>query len=158
MSVVARRIRGTPERSATETWEAIVGLISKPGSPARTELNAVSGIVACLIADETPKDSPIVTAGVGPRRLRIYCLYSEDAVTGEDADETAPSWDPTDGSWKMWLPAAREDLDWVKRELAKRGARIVAYELEKGEPEGESARPEGREATLAVNVEAFQKL
>ena len=135
----------------------IVGLISAPGSAARTELNAASGIAACLIADETPKESPIVVAGVGPR-LRIYCLYGEDAVTGEDADESPLSWDPTDGHWKMWLPAASEDLEWVKRELAKRGTRIVTYELEKGEPEGDSTRPEGREASLAVNVEAFKDL
>jgi hypothetical protein len=156
MSTIARRIRATPERPATEAWGVIVGLISEPGSAARKDFDAVSGIAACLIADETPKESPIVVAGVGPR-LRIYCLYDEDAVTGEDADETALSWNPTDGKWKMWLPAAREDLDWVQRELAKHGSRIVAYELEKGEPEGAAARPEGRQA-IAINVEAFKNL
>lgn len=156
MSTIARRIRATPERRATEAWEAIGGLISEAGSVARKELDAVSGIASCLIADETPKDSPIVVAGVGPR-LRIYCLYDEDAVTGEDAEETALTWNPTDGNWKVWLPAAREDLDWVQRELAKRGSRIVAYEPEKGEPEGEAARSEGRQA-IAVNVEAFKRL
>lgn len=156
MSTIARRIRATPERPATETWEVIVGLISAPGSATRKELGVVSGIASCLIADETPKDSPIVVAGVGPR-LRIYCLYDADAVTGEDADETALSWDPADGNWKMWLPAAREDLDWVQQELAKHGSRIAAYELEKGEPEGEAARPDARHA-IAVNVEAFKNL
>ncbi len=156
MSTIARRIRATPARPATEAWEMIVGLISEPGSAARKELNAVSGIASCLIADETSKDLPIVVAGVGPRLL-LYCLYDEDAVTGEDADETALPWNPTDGNWKMWLPAAREDLDWVQRELAKRGSRIVAYELEKGEREGEAARPEGRPA-VAINVEAFKNL
>ena len=133
-----------------------MGLISETGSTARKDFDAVSGIAACLIADETPKDSPIVVARVGPR-LRIYCLYDEDAVTGEDADETALSWNPTDGNWKMWLPAAREDLDWVERQLANRGSRIVAYELEKGVPDGDSARPEGRQA-IVVNVEAFKNL
>ncbi len=58
----------------------------------------------------------------------------------------------------MWLPAPREDFEWVSRELAKRGTRIAAYELEKGEPEGDAARPEGREANMSVNVEAFKKL
>lgn len=133
----------------------ITGLISEPASEARRQLDAVGGIAACLVADETPRESPIVVAGIGPR-LRIYCVFGEDAVTGEDADETALTWDPTDGNWKMWLPAAREDLEWVKRELGKRGTRIVAYELEKGEPEGDSARPEGRAASLAVNVEVFK--
>lgn len=156
MSTIARRIRATPERPATEAWAVIVDLISEQGSAARKDLEAVSGIASCLIADETPKESPIVLAGAGPR-LRIYCLSDEDAVTGEDADESALSWNPTDGNWKMWLPAAREDLDWVERELAKRGSRVVAYELEKGEPEGDAARPEKRQA-IAVNVEAFKNL
>jgi len=156
MRIIARRIRATPERPATEAWEVIVGFISEPGSAARKELDAVSGIAACLIADETPKNSPIVIAGVGPR-LRIYCLYDEDAVTGEDADETTLSWSPTDGNWRMSLPAAREDLDWVQAELAKCCPRIVAYELEKGEPEVEAAGPEGRQP-IAVNVEAFKNL
>jgi hypothetical protein len=157
MSAVARRIRAAPERPSTEAWSVITTLISEPGSPAKKELDAVSGIAACLVADETPKALPIVVAGVGPR-LRIYCLYDEDAVTGEDADESAVSWNPTHGNWKLWLPAAGEDLDWVKRELAKQSARIVAYELEQGEPEGDSARPAERRATLTVNVEAFKNL
>lgn len=157
MSVIARRIRVTPERSAMEAWSVITGLISAPGSEARRELGAVGGIAACLIADETPRESPIVVTGVGPR-LRIYCLYGEDAVIGEDGNESPLTWSPTDGNWKMWLPAFGEDLEWVKREFAKRGPRIVAYELEKGEPEGESARPQKGEASLAVNVEAFKNL
>lgn len=156
MSVIARRIRATPERSGMEAWNVITGLISQPGSLTRKELDAAGGVAACLIADETPKESPIVVAGSGPR-LRIYCLYGEDSVVGEDADEAALSWDPTDGDWKLWLPAPREDLEWVRRELEKRGTRIAAYELEKGEPEGEAARPRGREANLSVNVEAFKK-
>jgi hypothetical protein len=157
MSVIARRIRATPERSALEAWNVITDLISQPGSLAREELDAAGGVAACLIADETPKESPIVVAGSGPR-LRIYCLYGEDAVVGEDANETALTWDPTDGEWKMWLPGPREDFQWVSRELAKRGTRIVVYHVEKGEPEGDAARPEGREANLVVNVEAFKRL
>jgi hypothetical protein len=70
MSTIARRIRATPERPATEAWAVIVDLISEQGSAARKDLEAVSGIASCLIADETPKESPIVLAGAGPR-LRI---------------------------------------------------------------------------------------
>jgi len=156
MSTIARRIRATPERPATEAWEIIVGLISEPGSSARQELDTARGIASCLIAEEMPKDSPIVVVGVGPR-LRIYCLYDEAAVSSEDADESPLLLAPTDGNWKMWLPVANEDLEWVQRELAKRGSRIVAYELEKGEPEGDQARPKVPQA-MVVNVEAFKKL
>jgi len=156
MSVIARRIRATPERSATEAWSLIMELISQPDSLARAELEAASGVAACLIADETPKGSPIVVAGSGPR-LRIYGLYGEDSVVGEDADEAALTWDPTEGDWKLWFPAPREDLEWVRQELGKRGVRIAAYELEKGDPEGDAARPEGRGANLSVDVEVFKR-
>lgn len=156
MSVIARRIRATPERSGLEAWSVITDLIAQRGSLARRELEAAAGVAACLIADEIPKESPIVVAGSGPR-LRIYCLYGEDTAVGEDANEATLTWDPTDGEWKMWLPAPREDVEWVSRELAKGGTRIAAYELERGEPEGEAARPQGREPNLSVDVEAFKK-
>ena len=63
-----------------------MGLISEPGSAVRKELEAVSVIASCLITDETPKRPPIMVAGVGPH-LRIYCLYDEDALSGEEADD-----------------------------------------------------------------------
>src|SRR5690349_15075184 len=151
MSTAARRIRATPERPATKAWELIVELISKSGGDARKELDAATGVASSQIADETPKDCPILVAGVGPR-LRIYCLYGEAATSGDDADESSLSWNPTDGDWKMSIPVHREDLEWVKRQLAKHGQRITAYELELGEPEGEAAKPGSRKA-ITVNEE-----
>ncbi len=157
MSIVARRIRATPERSAMETWKFIVGLISRAGSEAGKEFQAAGGVAASLVADETPRAAPIVVAGCGPR-LRIYCLYGDDAVTGDDSNEADLTWDPTDGDWKMWLPAAREDLEWVQAELAKCGTRIAAYDLEKGEiPEEPATSSNGRHAQISVNVEAFKR-
>ena len=53
MITIARRtFRSTPERSALATWTAIVDLLTqgKPGE-ARTELLAVAGIAASIIAD-----------------------------------------------------------------------------------------------------------
>ena len=156
MSTIARRIRATPERPATKAWEVIVELVSESEGVARKELDAASGVASSQIADETPKDFPILLAGVGPR-LRIYCLYGEDATTGDDADESSLSWNPTEGDWKMSIPVHREDLEWVKRQLASHGQRITAYELELGEPEGESAKPEPRKA-ISINQEEFKKL
>jgi len=157
MSMIVRRIRATPERSSIETWKVIMDLISQPGTLARRTLSSVQGVAACLIADEIPTDSPIVLAGSGPR-LRIYCLYGEDAVVGDDADEGALSWDATEGIWRMWLPASGEDFAWVSRELAKCGTTIAAYEAEKGAPEGDAARPTGLDTNLSVDVEVFKNL
>ena len=146
MSVIARRIRATPERPAVDTWRFIVSL-------ARRELEAVGGVAACLIADEVPKEAPIVLAGSGPR-LRIYCLYGEEALTGEGSNETDLTWDPTVAEWMMWLPTAGEDLEWVRTQLAKVGKRIVAYDPER-EKAG-SALPSGDRVEVAINVDAFK--
>jgi hypothetical protein len=156
MSTVARRIRATPERSATGAWRVIEDLISTAGSDARKELDRVAGVAASLIAEETPKDHPIVVAGSGPR-LRMYCLYGEDAITGDGSDENTLSWDPTAGDWRMSLPAAADDIKWVKAELAKHSKRITAYNLEKEKP-GDEVETEGRSASLSVDHEAFNRL
>src|SRR5207245_209921 len=100
MSTVARRVRATPERSAIYAWKFIQRLISEVGSDARKELDRVAGVAASLIADEAPKDHPIVVSGSGPR-LRVYCLYGEDAVTGDGNNEESLTRNPTAGDWRM---------------------------------------------------------
>ncbi len=153
MSVIARRIRAIPERSAIDTWRFIVELISGSGSDSRRKLEAVAGIASCLIADETPEKAPIVIAGSGPR-LRIYCLYGEEAITGEGSNEAHLNWDPTAGEWVLWFPAPSEDIAWVRDELAKCDQRIVPYD-----PEEEPASPPRVEspADLNINVEVFKR-
>ena len=63
MSVVARRIRATPERSASETWQVIVDLLAPDDGSARVELMSIEGIASSIISTESPKDSPIVVQG-----------------------------------------------------------------------------------------------
>ncbi len=155
MSVIARRIRATPERSAVETWKFIVNLISATSSGVRRELEAATGVAACMIADETPGVAPIIVAGCGPR-LRIYCLYGEDAITGESSNEAEVTWNPTAEEWTLWLPAPSEAIGWVRAELAKCGRRILAYDPEEEEPSTTPKR-EGL-AELGTNIEAFKRL
>lgn len=156
MSVYARQFAATPIRTASETWLAISELISKPGTAARTELANVTGIASCLLADETPKDNPMVVFGSGPR-LRIYCLYGEDAVVGDDKDESDLSWNPTEGDWKMRLPCGTEDLEWVKKALSKLSNRITAYDPE-AEEDDEASRSSNapQQQQLSINAEVFK--
>lgn len=129
MTVVARTFLSVPERSATETWERIVALIAPdPGSPARRELSAVAGVACSCIADEALAEDPLVVHGVGPR-LRVYALYGDDAVDQERAEESALSWVPTDGDWRMSIPCLADDLAWVRSKLAKAATRVTAREL-----------------------------
>lgn len=125
MTVIARRIAATPARSASAAWKIIVDLISKSGTSARAELESVAGVACSLISDETFANAPAVVRGAGPR-LKIYCLYDDDATNGEQANENTLTFNPTDGDWKMSLPCAPEDLDWVQSELKKKSSRITA--------------------------------
>ena len=127
MGTLGRKFVSVPARAANETWRAICELISKSGTSARKELEAVAGIASSLIAREA-MTSAIVLSGVGDR-VRIYCLYHEDAISGEDANETRLPYDPTNGDWKMSLPCPEEDLDWVTTSLLEKSERITARDM-----------------------------
>jgi hypothetical protein len=155
MTVVARRFASTPARTAAETWEQITDLIAGVGSTARQDLQAVGGVAASIIADEIPQQAPIVVMGNGPR-LRVYCVYGDSAVTGDDCDEQELAWTPTESDWKMFLPCAEEDLEWVRNALQSRSKKVFAYEAEKGViPELESETEGSSNAILSVNIKEF---
>lgn len=156
MTVVARRFVSIPERTASSTWIAISQLLAlEPGSAASTELASVAGVAASLISREA-MTSPIVVWGAGPR-VRIYCLYNDKAVEGDDANETALSFDPTDGDWHMSLPCPAEDLSWVKNALKAKSRRVTARDMDTvlDSDEEESGRKDATETT--VDLEAFFK-
>jgi hypothetical protein len=153
-TVTKRQIRATPHRTATETWELISKLLAPDDkSSARAELATVAGVVGQAIASESPKDSPIVVQGKGPR-VRLYCLYDEDSITGDDANENSLASAPTDGDWKISIPVLAEDLDWTNKELKSRSsritARVVGDPLDEDEDEQSSQRAEA-----TVNLDAF---
>lgn len=128
-TVASRTFKSTPERDAAQTWTAIVDLLTqgKTGG-ARTELLAVAGIAASVIADQAPKDAAITVTCDGPR-TRIYCLYDDDAVEGSDANEDGLGFDPLKGDWRISLPCLADDLAWVQSALQKHSARITARDL-----------------------------
>lgn len=131
MITVARRtFRSTPERGALATWTAIVDLLTqgKPGE-ARTELLAIAGVAASIIADQAPGDAAIVVTCDGPR-TRVYCLYDDDAIVGSGANEDPLGFDPLKGDWRVSLPCPADDLTWVQGALDQYSGRITARDLE----------------------------
>jgi hypothetical protein len=128
MSVLARRIVSTPVRSASETWTVITNLLAPKDGDGRRELSCVAGVACSLISSEAFTDDPIVIWGNGPR-VRVYCLFGENAITGDDKAETTLATCPTDGDWSMSLPCPQEDLDWVQKELTALSKRITARNL-----------------------------
>lgn len=154
-TVVVRRIAATPARPAAEAWGVIVDLLAPRGSIARQELDRAAGVAMSLIAGEAMRDSPIVVHGVGPR-LRLYCLYDDEAILGEGVSEDPLAWCPTDGDWAMSLPCPSEDLAWVGPALARVSSRITARDQTELAPSEGQERASRAGADLGpVDVEAF---
>jgi hypothetical protein len=151
-TVIRRNVRATPHRTGAETWMFICELLTKKGTAARSELESVAGIAEQLVCSESPRYAPIVVYGTGPR-IRIYCLYDEDALTGDDANEDSLSFDPTDGEWKMSIPAEGDDVSWASAEFKKHSAKTVARE--KSEPLDEDEDKPQAQTAPAVNLGAF---
>jgi hypothetical protein len=154
MSVVARRIRATPERSASDAWQVIVDLIAPNDGAARRELLNIDGIASSILSTESPKDAAIVVRGKGPR-VRIYCIYGDEAISGDDANEAALAECPTDGDWVMSLPADADDVTWVKDALAKKTKRVTVREKNEAFDDSEEQSKETSTPEAAINMEAF---
>lgn len=153
MTVVARRIIATPARSASEAWNVIVNLLAPDNSTdAWKELQNIAGLASNLIADEAFADAAGVVHGSGPR-VRIYCVYGEDAISGENASETALTFIPTNGDWRMSLPCPPEDLDWVTAALKEKSTRVTARNVSDDIEEPE--RQEKARSVFQVDRGAF---
>jgi hypothetical protein len=143
-SVVARRIIATPARHASRAWAKMVDLLAPDQkSSARKELESIAGIASSLISEEAFKNAPAVFCGKGAR-VRLYCLYSDDAISGEDASEAALATVPTEEEWKMSLPCPVDDLEWVQVALKNKSTRITARNLSEpltDEDEDEDSQP-----------------
>lgn len=126
---IRREIASIPKRSAKETWQAIVDLITGPDSiDAPTLVNAAS-VMEAVIADEHPGKTPIVVKGVG-NRLVIYLAYGENAM---EADESVDklTWTPTAGNWSMTAPTEAGDVAWMNKTLGERAPRISVHDVDK---------------------------
>ena len=154
MSTVERRIRATPERGASDAWQVIVDLIAPDEGEARRELLGIEGIASSIISTESPKDAPMIVRGKGPR-VRIYCLYDEEAISGDDANEAALAESPTVGEWSMSLPADADDVSWVRDALAKKSKRITVRDKSEAVDDGDKQLKQGGKTEAAINMEAF---
>lgn len=153
-TVASRTFISSPGRDALATWTAIVDLLTKgQAGAARTELLAVGGVAASVIADQSPKDAAIVVTCDGPR-TRIRCLYDEDAIDGADANEDALGFDPLKGDWRLSLPCQSDDLAWVQAALKKNSMRITARGLDEAVASDESSTA-AKVQTLTLDPKGF---
>jgi hypothetical protein len=124
---IRRDIGSIPHRSASETWQHILDLVTGLGSKDVHQLQAAAGVLASIITDEHPGSRAIMIEGVGPQ-LRIYCRYGMKAV--EEGSGVDPlTWNPTAGDWTMHVPCDAENIIWVKTSLSKSSPRIKVFDV-----------------------------
>ncbi len=154
MSTIRRDFRAAPHRTGSEAWEAIANLLAPAqSSPARKELNSVAGIVGQIIASESVKIHPIISSGSGSR-IRIYCLYDEDAQDEDNANESALSFDATAKDWKVSIPVEEEDLSWSKSALKEFSNRITVRKKTEDVGEDEE-KSQAASSSLELDPKAF---
>jgi len=155
-TVITRHVASTPHRTPGETWEVIASLLAPDSSSAaRAELKKVAGVAASSIASEAPADGAFVVYGNGPQ-VRVYCIFGEDAVSGDGVNEDALRDDPADGDWRMSMPCLPEDLDWTQKKLKELSKRVTARAT------GEAVDYEKTKAAkasdgLVINIKEFLK-
>lgn len=155
-TVIARRVASTPSRSAVETYEKIVALLAPdPSSPARKELAKAAGVACSAISSEATKDAAIVVWGGGPR-VRIYCVFDEDAITGDGVNEDPLPVSPTEGDWKMSIPCPPEDVHWSSAKLATVSTKISVRKPE-DDTDADASESASPSRALSINFEEFLK-
>jgi hypothetical protein len=159
MTVVVRRIAACPARISSEVWSVIIRLVCRGDKKAEAEFEKVRGAAACLINDESFSSSAMSVRNEGPR-LRVYCVYGDDAVANEDIKEEALTWNPTKGDWKAYLPCLSDDVEVMTKLFQGKSDHFEIYDVAKGVPDEETkveaSAPDHEKS--AVNWEAFRKL
>lgn len=148
---VRRDMASIPVRSAAETWQAIVDLITGDGSVDAATLTAAASVMESLIADEHPATVPIVVKGNGPR-LVIYLQYGEAAMEA-GKDIAALTWNPTGSSgWRISAPSEANDVVWMNNTLKTRAPRITIHDVASpAVDEDENADKAAQSQPLAIN-------
>jgi hypothetical protein len=146
---VRRDISSIPHRSASQTWQCIIDLITGPDSFDTGQLTVAGGVMGTIITDEHPSARSIVLEGVGAQ-LRIYLRYGLKAVEAGDAVDSL-NWNPTAGDWAMRVPCDRDNLAWVKASLAKTAPRLNFVDVEE-EERAEETRHQNAATTAGAIV------
>ena len=155
-TVIVRRVAATPNRTAGQTWEKIQEILApNPSSEARRILVKAAGVACASISSEATKSAAVVVWGGGPR-VRIYCVFGEDAITGDGVNEDALPNSPTISNWELSIPCPPEDVPWSNLKLAAISNRISARSFEDDVDADESPAASSAKS-MTINEEEFFK-
>lgn len=155
-TLLARRVASTPVRTAAQTWATIVEIVAPdPQSAARKELAKAAGVACASISSEATKDAPIVVWDGGPR-VRVYCVFDEDAITQEGINEDALPRSPTEGDWKMSIPCLPEDVKWSHAKLVSVSSKISGRSVDEDVEDDQTATAAST-PSIDINLGEFLK-
>jgi len=155
MTVIARRVASTPERSVSATWTTIVDILAPDSaSTARVELMRVAGVAHATITTEAPANDAFVVWGGGPR-VRVYCAFGDDAITGNVVNEDAVRDLPTGSNWKLSIPCLEDDLSWMREQLKTLSSRVSVRAI--GADESTDDTKKSSDVSSAFNMQEFLK-
>ena len=153
-TVITRSIASTPKRTATETWEVILLLLAPDAKSAgHLELKKITGVAASSIASEATTNDAFIIYGNGPQ-VRVYCIFGDDAISGDGVNEDPFHEPPVRGDWKMSIPCIPEDVKWSEKKLKEITTRVTARAT--GETVDKEAS-NGPKDQLAINTAEFLK-
>jgi hypothetical protein len=159
-TIVARRYLASPVRLSSAVWREITLLIAQADSSAQAEFDKVKGVASNLINEQALENYPLVVKNKGPR-LRVYCLYGENAMDGGDQNEDSLSWNPTANAWHAFLPCLPSEVEEMKRIIAGKSKKFTVYDIEQGMPDAEeeddSVEASKEAAKTTVNWGAFNE-
>ena len=136
---IRRDVSSVPFRSAGDTWQCIIELVTGTDSKDAQQLKRATGVMGSIITDEHPAARAIMLEGVGPQ-LRIYCRYGMKAVEEGDKVDSL-TWNPTAGDWTMHVPCDEENIAWVKQSLSETSPRIKVFDVAAAD-QGEEDEPD----------------
>jgi hypothetical protein len=148
---VRRDVSSVPFRSAGETWQQIMDLLTGTGSKNVEQLKAAAGVMGSIITDEHPASRAIMLEGVGPQ-LRVYCRYGMKAVE-EGGKIDSLTWNPTAGDWTRHVPCDDENIEWVKKSLAGSSPRIKVFDVAEADRADEDDTAAATKANGAIVVD-----
>lgn len=157
LSVSVRKVVACPERTASEVWDFITEMLCHSSQEAAQQFKDVKGGVSSVISDEILENSAIVIKGTGPI-VRIYCLYGDDAISGEDKKEEPINWELFKDGWKVYIPCIEEEIDSLKKYLEKKSNRFEVYNKNEKLSFNETKSSSIPDDTLFIDEEALKKL
>lgn len=146
---IRRDVSSIPLRSAEETWDTIVDLVTGTETVDRDQLLAAKAVIASLIADELVAEHPFTWSGVGSR-LVVYLRYGAEAIQ-EGGEVDGLSWNPTAGDWHLRIPCDAENLAWAREELHEKAPRVELHEPGESDEDSERASKTAAKGSLRID-------